>query len=486
MMDAAFQAVTRFGLGRKAGEALPANPRGWLLAQLDGPDPARFDTLPDTGTILHDVLADKAAHRAGKDTDGGKKGKHKGAEEGAQGATTSGDGAMQQEAGYVPPTPAEAQLQATQTPAAQRVKTPRIAPRMLHDDQNAQLDWAVSTDAPFRERLVWFWANHFTVSAKRGNAAPIAGAFVREAIRPHVTGRFQDMLSAVMHHPAMLIYLDNIASMGPNSPGGQRTGKGLNENLGRESLELHTVTPASGYSQADVTNYAKILTGWSVGKQEDMPGFQFREKLHEPGPKMLMGRTFPEGEQGGVEALAFLGTHPASYHAVATDLARHFIADTPPEDAVRRIAGRLQATGGNLGAAAAAVVAEPAAWQPLVKLRTPLDYVVAVSRAVGPVDEGKHGLAVALNAMGQPQWTAPLPNGWSDKAADWADPETLLRRTDWAYTVAGLAGDRNVDDMAHEALGSALNGQTVLAMQHAGSRREAMTLLLTSPEFMRR
>ena len=438
MTDAAAHAMIRFGLGRKAGEVPPSDPRGWLLGQLQGPDPASFPDLQDSGTIIHAVLQDKAERK--EDRGAGKP---------------------------MPP-------------------GPRVAPRMLHEEVSTQLAFATTTDAPFRERLVWFWSNHFTVSAKRGNTAPIVGAFVREAIRPHVTGSFNDMLLAVMRHPAMLIYLDNENSVGPDSPGGERTKHGLNENLGRESLELHTVTPASGYTQADVTSYSMILTGWSVGRKDDRPGFVFRPRMHQPGTKLVMGRTFPEGEQGGIEALQFLATHPATYHALATRLAQHFIADAPPPDAVARIAARLARTGGNLGAAAAAVVAEPAAWQPLAKLRTPLDYVVAVMRAVGPVDTGHNGLEKALNGMGQPQWAAPLPNGWSDRAADWADPETLLRRADWAYTVAGQAGDRDADQMARDSLGGLLHADTVTAMQHAGSRREALTLLLTSPEFMRR
>ena len=239
-----------------------------------------------------------------------------------------------------------------------------------------------SRQAPFRERLVWFWTNHFTDLAAPRRVRGAGGAFVEEAIRPHVTGRFADMLLAVMRHPAMLLYLDNVCSAGPDSPAGQRGKRGLNENLARECLELHTVSPAAGYTQADVTNFARVLTGWSIDLQRDPPGFRFRPFAHEPGEQIVMGRRFPPGEEGGVAALRFLAAHPATHRFLATKLVRHFVADDPPEDAVRRIAGVLRDSDGDLGAAAAAVTTLEAAWQPLTKLRTPLDYVVATLRAL--------------------------------------------------------------------------------------------------------
>ena len=169
---------------------------------------------------------------------------------------------------------------------------------------------SLTTAAPFRERLVRFWTNHFTISLHQPACAAVAGAFVQEAIRPHVTGRFGDMLLAVMRHPAMLLYLNNVVSIGPNSPAGLRRGRGLNENLARECMELHTIGPDAGYTQADVTAFANILTGWSIALDQDPPGFRFRAMAHEPGEKTLMGRTFPPGEEGGVMALWLPGRPP--------------------------------------------------------------------------------------------------------------------------------------------------------------------------------
>ena len=278
---------------------------------------------------------------------------------------------------------------------------------MFRQDAAAQLGNALTTPSPFRERLVWFWTNHFTVSLRRGDCAALVGAFVEEAIRPHVTGRFVDMLLAVMRHPAMLLYLDNVASAGPNSPAGQRGKRGLNENLARECLELHTVSPAAGYTQADVTNFARVLTGWSIDLRGDPPGFRFRPFTHEPGEQTVMGRRFPPGEEGGVAALRFLAAHPETHRFLAGKLVRHFVADDPPEDAVRRIAGVLRDTDGDLGAAAAMLTTLEAAWQPQTKLRTPLDHVIATLRA--------------LEAP-PPQPDAPYPSPLSPRLASRSGP----------------------------------------------------------------
>ncbi len=230
--------------------------------------------------------------------------------------------------------------------------------QLFKGEVDALVAYALTTPTPFRERLVWFWANHFTVSLRGGRTAALGGDYVRTAIRPHVTGRFADMLLAVMRHPAMLTYLDNAGSFGPGSPAGLQRNKGLNENLARESLELHTVSPAAGYTQADVTSYARILTGWSVANGEKEPaGFRFRPHMHEPGEQTLMGRIMPAGEEGGVAALALLANHPATHRHLAAKLVQHFVADDPAPADVRRVEGVLRDTGGDLGQAALALVA---------------------------------------------------------------------------------------------------------------------------------
>jgi len=424
-------ALARFGLGRRATEPLPADPGAWLRAQLHGPDPARFAQQPSTATGLAALRED----RRNKPARGQSRGR-----------------------------------------------------AVFRQDATAELANALVTTAPFRERLVWFWTNHFTISLRRGQCAAVAGAFVEEAIRPHVAGRFADMLLAVMRHPAMLMYLDNVGSVGPDSPAGERSHRGLNENLARECMELHTVSPAAGYTQADVTSFAKVLTGWSIDLRDDPPGFRFRPFAHEPGEQTVMGRHFPPGEEGGVAALQFLAGHHATHRFLATKLVRHFVADDPPADAVGRIAGVLRDTGGNLGAAAAALTTLDAAWQPQTKLRTPLDFVVATLRALDapPPQADQPYLIGSLAGLGQPMWTAPQPNGWPDRATDWASPEALVRRIDWSYAVAGRLSGPDPADVAEASLGPMLQPATLEAMHHAGSRRDALTLLLSSPEFQRR
>jgi uncharacterized protein (DUF1800 family) len=424
-------ALVRFGLGRRGTEPLPTDPGAWLRAQLHGPDPTPLPIPASTAIGLGALREDRQNK----------------------------------------PAPGQSRARA-----------------IYRQDATAELDNALTTPAPFRERLVWFWTNHFTISLRRGQCAGVAGAFVEEAIRPHVTGRFADMLLAVMHHPAMLLYLDNVGSVGPDSPAGQRSKRGLNENLARECLELHTVSPAAGYTQADVTNFAKLLTGWSIDLRADPPGFRFRPFAHEPGEQIVMGRRFPPGEEGGFSALTFLADHPATHHYLATKLVCHFVADDPSPDSVRRIEGVLRDTRGNLGAAAAALTTLTAAWQPQTKLRTPLDFAVASLRALDapPPKADQPWLLGVLAGLGQPMWSAPQPNGWPDRAADWAGPEALLRRIDWAYGLSGRLTGPDPAAVAEASLGPLLQPATLDAMHHAGSRRDALTLLLSSPEFQRR
>jgi uncharacterized protein (DUF1800 family) len=199
-----------------------------------------------------------------------------------------------------------------------------------------------------------------------------------------------------------------------------------------------------------------------------------------------MGRQFPPGEAGGVAALEFLASHPATHRHLATKLAVHFVADDPPDGAVQRIEGVLRDTAGDLGAAALELTLLDAAWQPLTKMRSPQDYVIACLRALGNSPTSRPNLVPVLATLGQPLWQPPLPNGWPDQASDWISSESLMRRFDWVYQVAEKATDIDPVEVGDSSLGPLLRPATRQAMQHAGSRRDSLTLLFASPEFLRR
>jgi uncharacterized protein (DUF1800 family) len=328
----------------------------------------------------------------------------------------------------------------------------------------------------------------------------LAGTLEREAIRPHVLGNFADMLLAVEQHPAMLLYLDNQQSIGPNSQAAQVAGRrgrdvGLNENLGREILELHTLGVDGQYTQADVRSLATLITGWSIGGEEGRlrggePGqFFFREAFHEPGAGVLLGKRYVEaGVKQGVEALRDLALHPHTARHLATRLARHFIADDPPAAAVDRVAEAYLGSGGDLPATCRALLASPEAWkEPLSKFKTPSDYVHSTWRALSlPVDGAQRELRV-FDELGQRTFQPGSPAGWADRSPDWDGSAALMKRLEWAQRLSQKHGlQRNAQDLAGEMLGSTLSAETQRAISRAQDGPQALTLLLCSPEFMRR
>jgi uncharacterized protein (DUF1800 family) len=298
------------------------------------------------------------------------------------------------------------------------------------------------------------------------------------------------MLMAVTSHPGMLLYLDNAQSFGPDSQAGRRQNKGINENLGRELLELHTLGVDGGYTQADVEALARILTGWTVAPLRLPPagGFRFIPQIHEPGSKVLLGRTYQDGGvDEGEAALRDLAAHPATARHIATQLARHFIADTPPADAVGRIARVFHDTGGDLRQVTLAVLREEAVWrEPFAKVRTPTDLLIAAYRAVGTKPEPGPAF-MALKKLDQPPFFAPSPAGWPDVASAWVSPESVVRRTEWCQTFAERLGDAPdpVDVMAN-AYGETLPEDVERAVRRAPDKRAGLALLIASPQFQRR
>ncbi|OAN49506.1 hypothetical protein A6A04_19365 [Paramagnetospirillum marisnigri] len=431
--DTAHFALARFGMGAAPGEAsaIAPDPRGWVLEQLARPaSPAELIDLPDHARILRRMAELKRERAEG-----------------------NGKGELRQ---------------------------------LYVSEAGARTRAALTSPTPLIERLVRFWSNHFTVSAARAQVAPIAGAFEREAIRPHVLGRFRDMLRAVVRHPAMLAYLDNAQSIGPNSPAGQKRGKGLNENLARELLELHSLGVDGGYTQADVEALARVLTGWTIDPA--LGSFRYVPRQHEPGPKQVLGLLLDGGEEEAEQALLMLSRHPATARFIAAKLARHFSADDPPVALVDALAKAYRDSDGDLLVMTRALVSHDAAWaMPQAKIRSPDDLVIATARLLGPdrlkPEESDRRLVQTLALLGQSPWSAPSPAGWPDRGEAWIGPDALMRRLEWAKTQADRWGRGLGGGVLDEAIvGGAATRQAVAGTKGA----EALFLVLASREFQRR
>jgi uncharacterized protein (DUF1800 family) len=421
-MDVTLRALNRFGLGARRGERRRiSDPRQWLRAQLDGGPPS---LAPPSGIT----------------------------------AATIGEA-----------------LRAVRPAAQGDEQERRQARRRIVETANAEVHAAltarVTSERPFVERLVAFWSNHLCVSTgSKILVAPLAGSYERDVIRPHVLGRFEDMVLASAKHPAMLVYLDNFQSIGPSSRGarlgqgapGQR--RGLNENYARELLELHTLGVNGGYTQQDVQELAKILTGWTISglgglgarlqranqprrgglrgqldlRDPDGPiEFTFQDLLHEPGGKTVLKERYGEaGVAEGERVIRALCRHPSTAQFIATKLVTHFVSDEPPATAVERVARVFRSTDGDLKAVARALVDEPEAWRDEArKFRTPQDWFVAVLRAFGAGDVSPNAPLV-LRQLRQPVWSPGAPKGFGDGLTEWADPDSLLNRGELARTIS--------------------------------------------------
>jgi uncharacterized protein (DUF1800 family) len=387
--------------------------------------------------------------------------------------------------------PAETMQPAAAKPPPQPLN---IIQKTFRAEALARLQRATIADCGFAERLVVFWSNHFCISANKGPLARMwAGSFEREAIRPHVLGRFADMLQAVEQHPAMLFFLDNQQSLGPDSRAGVNRNRGLNENLAREIMELHTLGVGGGYSQDDVTSLARVITGWTyAGRQGQLgtPGtFVFNANAHQPGAQRVMGKIYQaNGVAQGEAVLADIARHPSTAKFVATKFARHFTADEPPPSLVARLQDVFTKSDGDLKALATGLVDSDEAWQaPLTKLRSPYEFLVASGRllARNPEDPGRY--LNGLNVLGQPLWSPAGPNGFPDTNAAWAAPEGIKLRLDISAQIASNLADRiDPRDLLELVAADAASPETRRTIERAESRQQALALLLMSPEFQRR
>jgi uncharacterized protein (DUF1800 family) len=373
-------------------------------------------------------------------------------------------------------------------------------------EMNARVDKQMSVEIGFVERLVIFWSNHFSMSVNKNETVHgTLGQWERDVVRRHVLGRFVDMLRCTTRHPAMIAYLDNDSSIGPNSPIGQSWGVGLNENLAREILELHTVGSGSGYTETDVNTFAKMLTGWSYvrgweadngwngGSQANRGQFIYRDDWHEPGAFTLMGTNYgPAGRTQVESALARLAVHPATAEHIAFKLVRHFITDCPTTAMVEPLKQKFLQTGGDLKAVAHALIDLPEAWSaPLCKLRTPYEYTIAQYRALGKRYPNSEPWMMwePLRALGQMPWECHSPEGYSDETPTWLNPDAMRVRLNigqwWGWAFVPYY-KKKVVKLADSLFGSALSPDTRSRIASAGSQNDALTILFASPEFQRR
>lgn len=469
----------RFGFGPRLDgiAAIATDPRGALLAELDRPEAGRLlgSHLLTSGEAGRAAFAfrqqRRAARRAARD-------RAKQAEQAIPSADVSPSMAA--------PAGDPRRAQAMQNPG------PGVPQQLYLKEARARIDAACRAEIGFVERLVWFWSNHFCVSADKGpGVRALTGAFEREAIRPHVLGRFADMLIAVETHPAMLRYLDNVRSIGPNSIVGRSRNAGLNENLAREILELHTLGVRSVYAQSDVTSFARVITGWSVVPFPRDPQrggeFVFNARLHEPGRQSVIGRSYrAAGLEQGLAVLRDLARHPATARHIARKFALHFVSDTPPPALIDRLAKRFLATQGDLKELAKTLIASNEAWDaPRAKLKRPGEWIVGAMRATGYAPPDLRPVVQAQNLLGEPLWRPPAPKGFSDATASWMDG--LSQRLDIANQLSRRAASlADPLDVMETALGPLASGDTRRAVARAESRPQALTLLLMSPEFQRR
>lgn len=448
-------AVTRFAMGARPGElaSVGRDARGWLEAQIEAGAPRLEGDHPTTADALTNLDAYNEASRRAREM-------------------AAADGSD----------PTDARREAR---GELRDHTT--------DEFHARARLAATTPHGFSERWTLFWANWFTVAIQKLQVSALVGPFERDVIRRHAFGGFEDMLLAAERHPAMLYYLDQAASRGPNSDYADRRGGGLNENLAREILELHSLGSDGGYSQADVTEFAKALTGWSADRTEPVAedGFMFRPSFHEPGDRVVMGKTYASarpGDRQGQAILRDLARHPSTARHAARRIARHFVADDPPARLVQSLETAWRRSDGDLAAVARALIAAPEAWAvDQRKIKTPYDFMISAYRAADETPRLVSHIQQPLIQLGQRAWSAPAPDGWPDEGAAWATPDGLVKRLSIAQQLAERAApDGDPVQRAESVLGARLQDDTRTAIARAQDREDAFALLVMSPEFQRR
>ena len=450
-------AVTRFGLGAQRGEIDIASrgPKAWLEGQLKTPsdvlinDPA-FKGLASSRDIFRVYQDYKDKRKIMREAD---------------------------------------------KPAASKAFSDLVK-NNFYEEIQARAVYAAGTRRPFHERLTRFWSNHFSISARNRTTRLWPGVYEREAIRPHILGRFSDLASKAIFHQGMLVFLDNVGSVGPRSRKGINADKGLNENLAREVLELHTVTLAADYTQADVTEFAKALTGWTINGKANYGApigtVTFRSFYHEPGRRTVLGQKYPKGlivseKQQAPQILKDLCARPETAENIAVKLATHFVSDDPPQDLIKALKARFLETEGDLTALYKVLIHSPHAWTPAAqKVKSPEELLISTARMIGVKNTFTARPRDTYDSLAQSPFTAPTPEGWPDKASAWIGPDAILKRIEWANKISSKIANIDAGDFLQSALGARVSVNTLQAVSRAESVQQARILALMSPEFQRR
>ena len=473
-MTPASIALNRFGLGARPDDRV-GDPRGWLADQLQ-----RYQAHPA-------ALAAMASTREGADVIARFKDYRE--------ETRRENRRRKRMAGAEGKATADAGTNMMRSPARKAYGQDVAA--LYAASAAARLNAALVTDTPFTERLVHFWANHFAVGTRNAIGRALSGGYERDAIRPHILGNFRDLLRAAEQHPLMLFYLNQANSIGVDSPEGLRRSKndGMNENLAREIMELHTLGVQGGYTQQDVVEFARALTGWTAPQlaRTDLDGtpgaFGFDAQRHQPGTRTVLGKTYAEGGREQAEGiLDDLARRPATARHLATKLTRHFAGSPEPQAMVDRLATAYTRSDGDLSAVYRALIASPEAWveRPL-RFRTPWEWVIATMRAAGTRQVPASTAMALLDQLGQPTWRPRQPSGWDDIDASWAAPDALIRRVEAAERMAGAKSEPvDARRIAEAIYPGALSPVTAQAVSRAESPAQALALLFVSPEMMRR
>ena len=399
---------------------------------------------------------------------------------------------------------------------------------VLLELQEQKLLRAIYSERQLQEVLTDFWFNHFNVDARKGRERFLLTEYERDAIRPNVLGKFRDLLGATAKSPAMLFYLDNFMSVAPNTGAGgrgqrpqirpgrgrgvgvtlpmpmpqppRRQARGLNENYGRELMELHTLGVDGGYTQKDVTEVARAFTGWTIDNPRQGGGFRFDARLHDEGDKIVLGHRIKNGGMNdGEEVLDILASHPSTARFISTKLARRFVNDTPPPALVDRLAARFTATKGDLREVMRTLLTSPEFAAPeayRAKVKTPLEFVVSAVRSTGAEVANVRQLVNAMQQLGMPLYQCQPPTGYKDTADAWTNTGALVARMNFATTLAsnrqlGMgAGQRQAlgsrDAIIETVLRGDVSDTTRATVAKATTVPQMVALTLGSPEFQRR